>query len=200
MERILVTSWNDALKYKDHTDRYALAAQYIDANGLVLDLGCGVGYGSWYLAQNSHSGLVCGVDGSIECIMHARKYFSHAKTSFFCKNLDDPRRLFHLKFDLVVCFELLEHVRNDLELLNNIFYILKPAGKLILSVPNEASFPFASTMNPYHFRHYSYNEIVDLLHSTNFKVTEYFTQTFEPVTKIERLVGNTSNIFICVKA
>ena len=40
-------------------------------------------------------------------------------------------------FDIAICSEVIEHTQNPGVLLENISNILKPEGKLIISIPNE---------------------------------------------------------------
>jgi 2-polyprenyl-3-methyl-5-hydroxy-6-metoxy-1,4-benzoquinol methylase len=200
MERIKVNSWQEATQFKDHTDRYQLAANFISPNAVILDAACGVGYGTAFLASHPQTGKVFGVDASYDAIAHAINHYRGPKTEFQRKNLDDDRALFHLKFDLVVCFETLEHLVNDRLFLSNIYGLLKPSGIFIVSVPNEVMIPFGKTPNPFHFRHYTVPEILSLLGSVGFKIQEGFCQRYaENTSTISREQSIYSNIFVCRK-
>ena len=52
-------------------------------------------------------------------------------------NMERPPDLSKNPFDLVFCFETLEHIIHDYDALAAIHSWLKPGGKLILSTPNE---------------------------------------------------------------
>lgn len=68
-------------------------------------------------------------------------------------------------FDLVVAFDVLEHVENDIELINEIYRVLKPRGVFIFTVP-AFNFLFSShdkALN--HFRRYDKRTIKNRLSS-----------------------------------
>lgn len=77
-------------------------------------------------------------------------------------------------FDTVVILEVLEHLDDDLEALRWIHSVLKPKGKIVLSVPNDA---WLHTFNPVkyfeHKRHYSKEMILSALSRTGFEVKHF---------------------------
>jgi 2-polyprenyl-3-methyl-5-hydroxy-6-metoxy-1,4-benzoquinol methylase len=73
-------------------------------------------------------------------------------------------------FDLVTCFETVEHVHESAALLDNLNRALKPGAMLVISTPNEDVLPFKNFKNPYHVRHYTPREFEELLCSRGFKV------------------------------
>ena len=71
-------------------------------------------------------------------------------------------------FDFVFNFQLIEHIKDDHKLLQEIHRVLKPGGKLILSTPNRT---MSITRNPWHIREYIPAEFQSLL-SKYFPVVE----------------------------
>jgi SAM-dependent methyltransferase len=54
-------------------------------------------------------------------------------------------------FDTVICFQVIEHIKNDHRLLREIKRVLKPGGALYLTTPNRST---SLTRNPFHIREY----------------------------------------------
>ena len=121
--------------YNDHINRYKFASKLCKGKK-VLDLGCGSGIGSVYLL-NSGASKVYGGDFK-ESIKIAKKNFPEKITglTFFetVNGLDNFNDNF---FDVVVCFEVIEHVENRHKFLNQISRVLKKSGLIIISTPNK---------------------------------------------------------------
>lgn len=151
----------------DHLLRYGLAALTIPEGSRVLDIACGVGYGSWLMA---HAGLdVTGVDISQEAIDYANEHYKGP--TYLCQKAEETKG----NWDAIVTFETLEHVRDPEVVLANV-----RAPLLIASVPNEEVFKFASERfvgDEYpHLRHYTPAEFEDLLNRMGYEVQERLCQ------------------------
>jgi SAM-dependent methyltransferase len=123
---------------------------------VVLDGGCGEGYGAKCIAESAR--LVIGVDSSWETAREAG-WGGPRNLHLSCSDL---RRLGFRdgSFDVVCSFQVLEHFRQPLTLLQEAARVLRPHGFLILSTPNRlASF----SENPYHFKEYRPVELRQLL-------------------------------------
>jgi len=92
---------------EESLQRYRLAAAY-SAGKTVLDVGCGYGYGSYMLSLNASR--VVGIDEDEESIQTA-------KARYTCRNLDfqQTETIDHIsgsqRYDLVVIFEVIDHVQ-----------------------------------------------------------------------------------------
>lgn len=141
----------------DHVARYRWAAQVLPPNSKVLDLACGVGYGSFILAEAGH--VVLGVDRSPEAIRYARNFYLKPDyTDFLCSDLEAFVSPF-THVDAIICFETLEHLKNPGELLKR---WTNWAPLLLASVPNEEAFPHNGQVL-HHYRHYTPVEFEELL-------------------------------------
>jgi GT2 family glycosyltransferase/2-polyprenyl-3-methyl-5-hydroxy-6-metoxy-1,4-benzoquinol methylase len=129
-----------------HAKRYRFAATL--ARGAdVLDLGCGVGYGTRMLARAARR--VVGVDVSPEALAHAGRAYGGERMAFLGA---DARRLplAGRSFDLVVCLEMLEHVREQDAVLAEAARVLRPGGRLVVSTPNKRLYADQPDPGNYH--------------------------------------------------
>lgn len=118
---------------REHLARYRFAAQR--ARGRLLDAGCGTGYGSLLLASCAAVPEVLGVDRSAVAIAHARRYYSGPRVRFARADLLAASISGWGSFDTIVCFEVLEHLREPERLLEALDGALRPGGRLIVSTP-----------------------------------------------------------------
>ena len=121
----------------EHMARYRFAQRFA-AGKVVLDAACGSGYGAAMLAENATA--VVGCDISHEAIEYARRVYGASKAGALrveysesdCLALPFPSA----RFDLVVAFEIIEHLENPQAFLKEMDRVLGPAGILIVSTPN----------------------------------------------------------------
>ena len=129
--------------YQRHAFAYLKAIDHL--GGHVVELGCGSGYGMQMLAPscNWYVGLDKYIPG------HGRVSFN---TAFFKARFPDLRNIGDNSFDTVICFQVIEHIRNDERFLKEAHRILKPGGNLLLTTPNRLT---SLTRNPFHVREYT---------------------------------------------
>lgn len=63
---------------------------------------------------------------------------------------------FNGRFDIIVCVEFLEHIKDTENLIKNLYDYLRPGGVLILTTPNGE---FVQNTNPEHVRHYEEKDL-----------------------------------------
>jgi 2-polyprenyl-3-methyl-5-hydroxy-6-metoxy-1,4-benzoquinol methylase len=99
----------------------------------ILDFGCGRG---WLSQKLTAFGQVTGVDLSPESIKRAAGFFP--EVTFKVINAAEPvsGQLPAGTFDIVISSEVIEHVLNQPEYINNISTLLKPGGILLMTTPN----------------------------------------------------------------
>lgn len=137
---------------QDHVFRYILASSLINSSSYALDAGCGCGYGSNILGKVVEG--VVGIDICKETIAHAKKYFSMKNIAFSAQDALKFKPKEH--FNTIVSFEIIEHIEDDAGLLKNFRQI---GSRLICSVPNEEKVKWGKETHPWHFRHYTIEEI-----------------------------------------
>lgn len=136
--------------YQEHIARYLFAAQFCQGRQ-VLDVGCGVGYGSQLLARRG-AGHVTAFDVSADAVKHARGNYAHENVDFRVESAD----AFQIgrTFDVVTCFELIEHVDAQDEVLRRIAAHLSDDGMLLISTPRA----LAQKRSSFHTREFSLEE------------------------------------------
>jgi len=122
-----------------HLHRYRLASR-LCAGARVVDLACGVGYGSEIVAEGDAAGVL-GVDLDAEAVRQANEAFGSDRVSFESADaIEFLRRLDPGTADVVVAFEALEHLDRLDEALDLLAELAEAGVRLLLSVPNSHMF------------------------------------------------------------
>jgi len=158
-ERINFNEKSMDLSQQEHLVRYLLAINYIK-DKTVLDIACGIGYGTYYLSPYCKN--ITGVDNSDEAIKIAKKRYKRSNL-FFLKADATSTTLESSSFDVIVSYETIEHINDQKAFLSEIMRLLKPDGLLLLSCPNIAWSKKYNIKNIFHFREYTFSEIKNLL-------------------------------------
>ena len=106
----------------------------------ALDLGCGTGALSFYLAKKNKK--VYAVDPSYEMLkvcIEKNKDRKINNIEFFNSSIKSFSESHKKKFNLIICSSVLEYVDNFRESLKQIYNLLEKDGILIFSVPNKFS-------------------------------------------------------------
>ena len=141
----------------EHMARYTFAAR-LARGKRVLDAGCGAGYGSAELGRTAES--VVGVDRAADAIEYARAHYTAANLSFAeasCEQLPYA----DASFELVVAFEVIEHLENWRRFLQEARRVLVANGQLVVSTPNKFYYTEsrgAEGANPFHVHEFDFEE------------------------------------------
>lgn len=124
-------------------DRHKLAFDWLPVGcERVLDGGCAFGYGTAPLAVKAK--VVCGCDPSPELIAQARKNCPGIQFEV-CPLEKTPYA--NESFDAIILTDVLEHVADEQAALNEMFRVLKPGGRLIITTPHRGLFAFMDPDN-----------------------------------------------------
>ena len=147
-ERVTPESWALRVTYWQSLAAYRWASQ-LATGASVLDIGCGEGYGTAELARTAR--LVIGLDLDLPTLEHARRRYPAANLTWVRASAERlPFRA--ASFQLICCFQVLEHLPDPERLLREARRVLVPGGHLILTTPNRPA--VFSGLNPHHAREY----------------------------------------------
>ncbi len=129
---------------------YYLSLDYI--SGDVLEVGCGEGRGVELILPKAQS--FTGID-KIQDVVDALK--SRFPEGDFRQMIIPPfKDLKDSSYDVVISFQVIEHIKDDLSYLKEIYRVLKPGGKALITTPN---IKMSLSRNPWHIREYTANEL-----------------------------------------
>ena len=119
----------------DHYNAWLVERSLPYLGARVLDLGAGIGTFTSLLTGNGRQVVALEPDPALRPALERRfagsasvQVLPHTVESLAGGGLDEP-------FDSVVCFNVLEHIDNDLEALRTVRRLLRPGGALLLLVP-----------------------------------------------------------------
>ena len=174
----------------EHLARYTFAAR-LARGKRVLDIGCGAGYGSAELADLAAQ--VFGLDVAPEAIEFARANYQLPNLRFeqaSCTALPHP----DAGFDLVVAFEVIEHLEDWRGFLSEACRVLAPGGQLIVSTPNKLYYTESrgkEGANPFHVHEFDFEEFRTELGAVFPHVSLFLENHVEGVTFQPYEPGNT---------
>lgn len=179
-----------SLNYKN--DSHSLIAAQVEKNATVLDVGCAQGMIGKYLKEELH----CKVYG-IEIDEVARKiaiekhcYEKIYSFSISDKKNEEYKKFFKndIKFDYIIFADLLEHLIDPADAIYECQKLLKPTGKILISMPNIAhfdiiygllndNFNYSKTglLDNTHLRFFTENSFIDMINQMN----EYYNIKFK---------------------
>jgi 2-polyprenyl-3-methyl-5-hydroxy-6-metoxy-1,4-benzoquinol methylase len=149
--------------YSIHLKRYEFAKTYMKGK-LILDVACGVGYGTRYLSDAGNR--VIGVEIDSESIRYAQKRYSSSGQPLFVQSDATILGINSDTFDVICSFETIEHMRDVDGYLKEIKRVLKPSGLFIVSTPM-VSESNINPENPFHNQEWNPTDFQHLL-------TQYF--------------------------
>ncbi len=164
--------------WNEHVSRYLFASR-LSRRKRVVDVGCGAGYGTAQLAR--WADWVVGIDNSIDAIRYASAHFPAANARYVCAS-GTALPLPGASVDLVVAFEMIEHLADWPRLLAEARRVLAPGGQFVVSTPNKLFYEESRKLsgpNPYHAHEFTFEEFRSAL-SEVFPHVAMFVQNHGP--------------------
>ncbi len=165
---------------------YVVISEWL--KGDLLELGCGEGRGIQLLAPKVDSYL------ALDKIKSVVDQLQNSFPEVFFKHMVFPPLigLNDNSFDVVVSFQVIEHIKNDEFFLREIYRVTKPGGKVYITTPN---IRLSLARNPWHIREYNDKELKELAGKIfdhvevkgiagNQKVMQYYEKNKKSVNKI----------------
>jgi SAM-dependent methyltransferase len=148
--------------------RHEVAYQFctdICAGQEVLEAGCGEGYGADLLAGTARR--VVAVDYDAASVAHVRSRYPRVEViegNLVSVPLPDA------SVDVVVNFQVIEHLWDQPQFITECLRLLRPGGRLLISTPNRITFTpgGGAPLNPFHTRELDAAELAELLRGGGF--------------------------------
>ena len=164
-ERLVPGDVKSAVDYL-HLLRHQVAYEYVKGqlapSDKLLEVGFGEGYGSEMLLGSCDS--YTGVDVAEDAVDYAGETYGAANCKFDHYDggvlpYDDE------SFDVVISFQVIEHVPEDVGFVRQLARVLKKGGRLYLTTPNKATRlkPGQKPWNRFHLREYYDHELSGVL-------------------------------------
>jgi SAM-dependent methyltransferase len=188
-ERTLPGIPDERYWFERHVVAYRLAQARVAAGArVVLDAGCGEGYGLAMLADAGAERVV-GVDLEPPVVAHARATYGSAvvevhEAELMSLPLEDDT------VDLVVSFQVIEHLHDIPGYLRSLRRVTRPGGEVWIATPNRLTFTPGSDVpvNPFHTREFTASELVTECRAAGFEVPRVLGIAHGPrLRAIERL-------------
>lgn len=190
-------NWNDWADTKTHgpANRYLLflirrALQHTNAAYIanVLDVGCGIGDHTYMLARTFPDANVTGIDFSTTGIHYAQSTWKAPNLEFYHHDVTSGQ--LNASYDLITCFEVLEHVEDWHALLERIAHASQ--HYIMLSFPVGRMRDYE--INVGHLRNFRRGEVENFLYPLQFKPVLLQYAGFPFYSPIFRNVANLVNL------
>lgn len=162
--------------YTNDKWEYDIALKDLEIRSRVLEVGCGAGYFLNRLRKRGQFDLY-GLELNPEAVAMGQEQ----GLPIFLKTLAQFSREQDNSFDAICAFQVLEHLSDIQDFLSNILKLLRPGGKLIVSVPNNQSFlKFAKedllNMPPHHLTQWNREALSYISKILPLKVTHILSE------------------------
>lgn len=109
--------------------------QNIDKNARILEIGCNIGTLTNRLHELGYKNII-GCDINSDAINYGKKQYTDiAKSMIICEGTELPFK--DAEFDIVISFDVIEHIPNVEKHFEEVNRVLKQKGKYIFQTPNK---------------------------------------------------------------
>jgi len=146
------------IQYLRHLFVYETVKSEIKNDDNVIEVGFGEGYGTHMLSSACKS--IIGLDIDARIVDYANNKYGHEKCTY---QLYDGKVIpfDNNTFDITILFQVIEHIKKDINFIAQLHRVLKQGGRLFLTTPNKATRlkPGEKPWNRYHIREYYSHEL-----------------------------------------
>ena len=205
-EKMMVYDRNDRV-WKNNINLYFHLLKIIDLNTKdisLLDIGCGLGYGSHLIKKYFKFNKVCAIDINKNFINHAKNLFKYVE--YDCQNAN-KLNFSNNSFDIVYNIESNHCYRNDKEFYKEVKRVLKPNGLFLVTdpfKPMDEDFTFEKNVNEVglyilekrNITHYVLNSIIDeinyfdIRHNLDENVKKFYIDLYKQKQSVYQNLNN----------
>jgi SAM-dependent methyltransferase len=103
----------------------------------IYDAGSGFGQYTYFMSQKMNPANIFSVDVKEDWINDCKNFFESGKINNVNFAVEDLTQINHQnKFDLILCVDVMEHIKNDVKVFNNFYSALKNSGYLLINSPS----------------------------------------------------------------
>jgi len=161
-ERVILDQYqsspSDWVIYLMHLAAYQFARPFVQGMR-VLDYGCGSGYGAALVADGASQ--VFAVDVAEDAIGYARQHYARPNLTFQVAPAGSALSLPDASVDVVLSFQVIEHVADVDQYLSEIRRVLDASGCALIVTPDRRNrlFPLQRPWNRWHIREYGHRTL-----------------------------------------
>ncbi len=120
----------------------------------VLDVGCGLAYGTALMAEMASS--ITGIDYDQNTVDENNKRYNSISNLDFKQSVLPPLPFDDKSYDVITAFQFIEHIEPRKEFIKECLRVLKPGGSLLVTTPNAKK---SLARNPFHVHEYTFDEM-----------------------------------------
>jgi SAM-dependent methyltransferase len=156
-----------------------------------LEIGCGTGFVLSGISQTFPKAVLKGSEIFTDGLKFAAIRLPHVKLM----QMDARQIPFVTEFDILGAFDVLEHIKEDTAVIDEVYKALKPGGIFILSVPQHQWLWSKTDELAFHQRRYSNSELIKKLQATGFTIlrSTSFVSTLLPAMVLSRTLNKANN-------
>jgi len=113
-------------------------SKMLPSDSNVLDAGSGLGQHSWWMARKNSGWKIKGIDIITEQVSGCNEFFIKegmgSRVSFVTADLTEFQE--ENLYNLIISVDVMEHIKNDIQVFRNFFNALKPGGVLLITTPS----------------------------------------------------------------
>ncbi len=152
--------------------------KYAKSNYLIGEIGCGSGiFQKQY--ENYYNSKIDGFDLNIKALENS----CAQKSDIFCYDISERKVDLKNKYDILILFDVIEHIENDEKFIEDVKFHLKKNGKIIINVPASQMLFSDYDRVVGHMRRYNSKDLLRIEKKCNLKLIQwtYWGIFFVPV-------------------